>query len=366
MAKLIKDDLDLQDVSTSSGSEEEKEELIFPYNVQESLAASTGTTKKDKRGLIISLWVVASLLIGWFLASWLRNVTSYYFLITLLVELALQFTVGGVILRFALDESTLINEMTSKDNSFARYFSIYRERISQEDSPYTFDVIEYADGSYGCFIRFLLGYNTNQVSNATYELNSNIQRLITKAGTPYRVIFMNERFSNSQSAANLRHVVSNIDDEHLFMAYRSIVQNILTIANEESNVLSMVLIINPKTQIQKEELQQLVNNITSFVSSIDSVYREVTVLSYQEIVEFFREYYKLEVLDMGAVRSHTVEKKSLNCGLSLLKLYGASGKTYTTDEYKQLYKEILKVNGLEPVNDYQKGRKRKGKLGVDY
>lgn len=328
-----------------------QDKLVFPLNVHESLAASSGLKKSEKTGIILSFWLLASGLLAWFLGGWLRQVIpAYYGWVVLAVEVVLQLTVGTFILRWALDERTLMSEMDGSNNSFAKFFGIYHEILSEEGSTYPFDVIEFNDGSYAVYIQFLMGYNTNQASAATYDVNKTIQQLINKSGMSHRILYCNERFGNSAAADNLRKVVAGIEDPRLFKAYRDIVQGILKTAEEESNVVCPTYVIFAKTQIQKEELTSLVTNILNTVKAEDTAYREVATLSYEDIVEFYRIYYKLDVLDMGLIRVHAVKKKSISCSLKLLKVYGKSGKSYTTADMKQLQTNILREHGLEQVN----------------
>lgn len=329
----------------------EQDRLVFPINVHDSLAASGSLKRGEKAGIIISFWVVGCIILAWVLASWLRQVLpAYYGWVVLAVEVLLQLTVGVFLLRFVLDENTLVSEMEQQDNSFAKYFSIYHEILAGEDSSYPFDVIEFSDGSYGVYIRFLLGYNTNTTSNNTYEINHTIQMLINKSGMDHKVVYSNEPFTNSVAADNLRNTVNQIKDPNFFKVYREVVQGYLKIASEESNVLCATYVIYAKTRIQKDDLTQLVTNILNTVSSEDSAYREVSTMSYDDIVEFYRSFYKLDVFDMGMVRTHTVQAKKVSCSLKLLRVYGKSGRVYNTADMRKLRERILADYGLEQMN----------------
>lgn len=350
---MAREDNDIIQTLGVPSNEEMRDEnkLVFPFNVHESVS-STGSLKKSERnGIILSFWIFGCLLLAWFLAGFLRQIIpSYYIWIVIGVELVLQLTVGVLVLRIVLDERTLLSELSEDNNSFAKLFGIYHEIISQDNSEYPFDVIEFNDGSYGVYIQCLLGYNTNQASSATYELNKSIQSMINKSGMAHRILYCNEKFTNSAAADKLRKVVAGVQDPRLFGVYRDIVQGIMKTAAEESNVLCTTYIIYAKTRIQKEDLKQLVVNILNAAGSEDTAYREVVTLSYEDIVEFYRNYYKLDVLDMGLIRVQAVKKKNLSCSLKLLTVYGSSGKVYHTQDMKNLRTEILRENGLERVN----------------
>lgn len=332
-------------------SDDTSQQLVFPFNVHESLAASGGLKKGEKTSIVISFWIFGCVVLAWVLGGWLRQIApSYYFWIIIGIEIVLQLTVGTFLLRWVLDERTLFSEMENSNNTFAKYFGIYHELISEQGAPYPFDVMEFTDGSHGVYIQLLLGYCTNQVSVATYEVNKAIQTMINKSGMSYEILYANERFGNSSAAEELRKTVKGVSDPRLFKVYRDVVQGILNIADEESNTLSTTYVINAKTRIQKEELVQLVTNILNLIAAEETVYREAVTLSYDDIVELYRTYYKLDVLDMGLIRVHAVQRKNISCALKLLKVYGKSGRVYSTQDMQKLKSDILKTHGLEQVN----------------
>lgn len=345
------DDLDIITSGKSEVPNENEDTLIFPYNVHESLAAAGKMSQSEKAGLLMSFWLFGNGILAWVLAGWLRQITpEYYVWLVLGIELLLQLTIGAFLLRFLLDEQTLIAEMGGGDNTFSKFFSIYHEIVSTEGSTYPFDVIEFSDGSYGVYLQFLLGYNTNQQSHATYNANHTIQTLINKSGMAHRIFYMNENFSHSESAEWLRNTVAQVEDPKLFKGYREIVKGMLELAEDESNVVSATYIIYAKNRIEKEELPHLVNNIMLAVQAEETAYREVSVLSYDDIIEFYRSYYKLDVLDMGIVRVHAAQKKQVNCSVKLLRVYGKSGKVYTTSEFPKLRDNLMRDYGLQQIN----------------
>ena len=339
------------EIEDNGGAREDR--LVFPINVHESLQASKGLKPSEKNGLIISAWITVSVLLGWFGAGWLRQIVpDYYFFLTLLAELALQLTAGTFLLRLLLDETSMANEMSNTDKSFAKYFGIYHEHIAEEGSAYPCDVIEFVDGSHCAYIMLLLGYNTNQASKNTYAVNLAVQQMINRSGMPHRITYSNEKFSNSDSAEGLRAIANGVTDPTLFPPYRDIVMNLINKANTESNVMCAVYQLYAQTRIQKEDLGALVENIVKLVNSEQTAYRACFAMEYREISEFYRLYYKLNILDMGLVRViGASNKKSVACPVRLVKVYGASGKTYTTPDYGKILPTLLADYGLEQVNE---------------
>ncbi len=337
---------------SSSQHEDDFDRLIFPINVHESLQASAGLKKGEKVGIIVGFWVFGCVFLAWFLAGWLRTVVpGYYMLIVVIVELILQLTVGVYILRFALDERTVFAEMNDSDKSFATYFKIYKEIKASESAKYPFDVLEFDDGSFGVFIECRLGFNTQARSENTYFANKAVTELLDKAGLPRKVFYHSESFKTSQAAQDLRDILKGISDPNLFSFYRDIIQNYLRIADEESNVMCVTYVIYATTRIAKDELVANINQVFLALEKDETVFRQVSALKYEEIVEFLRHYYRLEVLDMGLIRAHIAEKKaSYSCPVKVLKIYGRSGKIYANEDFRRLNAEIRSTGGLDSVN----------------
>lgn len=345
---------DVYDDLVGSPSREDETEnmgrMIFPINVHESLKSSGGLKKSEKTGIAISMWLLLCGILGWFLMSWLQSVLpSHYIIITILIELVLQLTVGVYLLRFILDEKEMFQEIEKRDLSFAQYFKIYREIKAEDGSTLPFDVIEFNDGSWGAFIQLRLGFNTNTRSDNTFGTNHRFIETLNKAGLPRKTFFHNELFKSSAAAEDLRQILSDIKDPRLFQAYRSVVQNYLEIADNESNVLCVTHLIYAQTRVQKDEFVSTINSLMEGLTRFETAYREVTVLQYNEIVTFFQDYYKLDVLDMGMVRANIAltKKDATATAVHVLKLYSKSGKIYTNKEFKQLRAEIQKQDGLE-------------------
>lgn len=344
----------INDIEDRSPNEEKNEQakLIFPINVHESMQASSGLKKSEKVGIMVGFWVFGCAVLGWFLLGWLRTIIpGAYGWVTLLVEIVLQLTVGVYILRFAMDERAVFQEMNNSDQSFANFFKIYREIVSEDGSKYPFDIIEFDDGSYGVFIQCRLGHNTQRRSDATYEAHKAVDAVLNKAGLPRKIFYHNEIFKSSQAAQDLRDSLKKIEDPVLFNSYREIIQNYLSITDDEANVLCVTYLVYATNRIAKDELIATMHNVFNMLERDETVYREITAMRYDEIVEFLRHYYQLEILDMGIIRAHVAAKKAtFNCTVSVLKIYGDSGKIYTSEEFKKLNDEVLKQFGLDSVN----------------
>lgn len=331
-------------------SETEDQKMIFPLNVHESLAASSGFKKGEKTGLALSFWAFGNGLLAWFLASFLRTIfPRYYGWITLGVILVIQLTVGVYLLRYLFDERAMFAEIEGQDASFANYFRIYKDSVLTLNDKC--GVIEYDDGTYGVFLQCRMGYNTEQKSSYTWELNREIFKAILRAGLCYNVIYASEQFRGSKACKSLLDQLKTINDPRLFTAQRDILQNLLDIATEESNVPCMTIVIYARTQIDKDNLPPLITKLETMLSTGDTCYREARFLTNDEIIEFLRHYYQLEILDMGMLRAHTAIKRDADRdAVKVLKVYGKSGKVYTTEQFDRIADNLIASAGLKRGN----------------
>ena len=347
---------DISDDLLESPSKEDEapnvDRLVFPINVHESLKSSGGLKKGEKTGIIISFWLFGCGVLGWLLMSWLQAVVpNHYVLLTILVEVVLQLTVGVYLLRFILDEGAMMREIEKKDLSFAQYFKIYKEIVAGDGTPLPFDILEFDDGSWGVFLQCRLGFNTNARSDNTYHANHELVEILNKAGLPRKTFYHNEAFKSSQAAEDLRQILKDVKDPQLFSAYREVVQHYLEIAEDQSNVLCVTHLIYAQTRVQKDELKATITSVLNALTRHETVYREIGILKYEDIVEFLRTQYRLEIIDMGMVRANIVLTKKAYSASSVhvLKIYGKSGKIYTNKEFKQLREDILKQGGVEAL-----------------
>lgn len=331
----------------ANGADEELDELIYPINIHESLRVAGSMKTGEKTSIAVSFWIFGNGIAAWLLASWLRTVApQHYILITVLILLLIQATLGVYLLGFILDERGMAAEMNQSDMLFTNYFNIYRELVEGEDSPYPFDVLEFTDGSHVVYLQCLLGYNTQEKSNGTYTANIEVEQMLNRAGFQYRKLFSNERFKGSIAAEQLLSTMKRAEDPRLFQAYRQVLMGLMDIAENESNVLCVTYVIHARTRIEKDDLVSVVNKALSILRRDNTVYREVNILNYDECVEFLRRAYNLDVLDMGLVRARQAVKKHANCSIRLLKLKGSSGKVYATKDNKRLQERILQDYGL--------------------
>ena len=324
--------------------------MIFPLNIHQSLNASAGLQNGEKITIAITGWVIFCAILAWLLMSFIRNIVpTHYILITISIIIILNLTLGVYLLRFLMDERSVLKEYEAKDgDSFASYFRIYRDTQMSIDSKY--GIIEYDDGTQAAILRMRLGYNTNDKSNNTWMFNRDAFRIINDAGMPHREITTTEVFRDSDSSEFMRRQTNNINDPVLKEAQKRILKGIFDIAEKESNVPVMYIMIFATTQIMRDELYNVIKRLEKHYDVEQTCFRDIKFLNNDEILEFLRNYYKLEVMDMSLLRAKTTINdlsKSVSC--ELLRVYGTSGKNYNTDAMHELLPSIIKNTGIRKV-----------------
>lgn len=321
------------------------EKLIFPHNVYDSLKAQNGIQPKEKMSMILSLDALICFVGGWYLAGFLRQyIPRYYLIVTIAIVVALHATIGVYILRLFTDNS-ISSEMDNSYKGFDQYFGVYKEIRNTNGIPYNFDVVEMNDGSHVAYIQCLFGYNTQQRSLNTEAETRAVESILCKAGIKHTITYINEDFKGSSAASNMLKPLEGIQDAKLFDAYRSIVQHMVNVATEQSNSVSVVYAITAHTKILKEQFNTIIERIMKHLDNEFTAYREAKVLSYPEIVDFYRRYHKLSVIDMGQLnRKRNVSDAAVS--IKVLKVYLKDGTVKTSKDFVKLYEDIQKEQGV--------------------
>lgn len=322
--------------------------IVFPYNVYEYVTTSNGLKPGDKKNIIFTGWVFVSAILFWLLLNLTRTVTNHYVLVSLVIMLAVEALVGGLVLSYVFDLDSLGREMDQDEQSFAQYFSAAKPLKADKKVNQPFDMYEFKDGSVAVYIQMAMGYNTTQLSQAGCALAAEISRTLNKSRLHYRTLVTVEDFRNSVAAQSLMDSVKQVDDSRLFKQYRNIIQHVIDIAATESNVPVTVYAIYAKNRLQRDALIPAVNRILHMAAEEETCFRETRTLTCEEIVTLYQGYTKIKVLDMGLVRAQAVDQKAQSSRLSVLKIYGDKA-VYSTSEFTTLQETILKEHGLTEI-----------------
>lgn len=329
----------------------DSEEMIFPLNIQTTVKANASLSSNEKIVLGITFWLFLCGIIGWFILSFLiKIIPQYGFFITVLIIILLNATVGVYLLKFLLDEKSVIKEYEASDGaSFSSFFHIYRDTQLTLNNKY--GVIEYSDGTYGVVMRFRLGYNTNTFAGNTWMYMRDAVRIINNLGYSFKMITTSEKFKESDTCSFMLNHLQKIKNIELLQVQKEIIKGLLDNAEKYSNVPVINLIIYAKTQIQKDDLLALINRLERHFIVEQTCFRDIKFLSNDEILEFLRSYYELEILDMSLLRAQKISADIANNDtLSVLKLYADSGKIFVTDEMKSLNQRIIDKTKIKKVN----------------
>lgn len=330
---------------------EDSDTMIFPLNVQASVTAKSALSEHEKLTIGITGWLFACGIIGWLLISFLLKVIpDYAFPIGIIVLVFLNATLGVYLLRYLLDEKSVIKEYEASDGaSFSSFFHIYRDTQLTLDNKY--GIIEYSDGTFAAIMRFRLGYNTNTFAENTWMYTRDAVRLIISAGYTFKMITMTEDFKSSDTCKFMMDRLKNIKNPELLRVQKEIIKGLIENAEKQSNVPELYVLIYAHTQIQKDDLLSLINRLERHFVVEQTCFRDIKFLNNDEIIEFLRRYYELEVLDMSLLRAQKLSSDMAKTdSFSVLKLYSESGKVYTTEDMQTLNSRIINNTKIRKVN----------------
>ena len=200
-------------------------------------------------------------------------------------------------------------------------------------------------------MRFRLGYNTNTFAENTWMYTRDAVRLIISAGYTFKMITMTEDFKSSDTCKFMMDRLKNIKNPELLRVQKEIIKGLIENAEKQSNVPELYVLIYAHTQIQKDDLLSLINRLERHFVVEQTCFRDIKFLNNDEIIEFLRRYYELEVLDMSLLRAQKLSSDMAKTdSFSVLKLYSESGKVYTTEDMQTLNSRIINNTKIRKVN----------------
>lgn len=336
---------------TLQDEKDNTDEMIFPLNIHESVSSSKGLKDNEKLTFGITIWVLLCGIISYFLFAFLvQAIPKYAIWIMVGVLIMLNATIGVYLLRYLMDERSIIKEYEANDGvSFVAYFKIYRDTQLTLNDKYS--VIEFQNGTFAVFLRFRMGYNTNILAGNTWMYMRDAIRLIASSGFTCKMITRKEDFKSSDTCAFILNHLQKIEIPQLLNAQRDIIKGLIDEADKSSNVPSTHLIIYAESKIQKDDLLGLIHRLEKHFIVEQTCFRDIKFLDNTEILEFLRLYYELEVLDMSLLRAQAAASGiGYDDSFSVLKLYGESGKIYTTESMSAVTDKIMKDTKIRRIS----------------
>ncbi|MEY8333117.1 hypothetical protein AALB53_08435 [Lachnospiraceae bacterium 47-T17] len=316
--------------------------MIFPTDVNKRIQNQRKVAGENRVQLVITLFVLGNF-VGFFILR--------YVFVTLLglsgsiataVQVMLLIVIGVLVFRFAIfDENAKRRESEGYDSdSFAKYMNIRKDTGTTVDiGGKKVNVFEYSNGNILSIIELKFGSNDNVKSEETRVMYQGILHAIMSHNFICRVIDMSENFKTSDEYYWHINRLNQIEDTKLRACNFDITNAIMSVSEEESNVDCIYVMMNSRGRNQKEELDGLVRELNQVFEKNISAFRSIKYLDINELLEFFRAFYKIEAIDLSMMKTielaKEIDEDFINI-VSIFSLTGQSGKVYRSQKNQKI------------------------------
>lgn len=324
--------------------------MIFPMDVYKSTEESGKMVGENRLQLFTILFVFGGIGLFFVLLHVCQTYLHAGLKLAILLELICLIVVGGTAYRFfVFREDEKKQEYENRNNdSFARYMFLQRDSQKDIDTRYqTFHLFEYNNGAITCTLEFRYGSNDSVKAQMTTECLQHIIHVMAMYGFDTRFTVMPEAFEDSLDFRKYMDVINGIDNIYLRKCNMSIAEEALKLSKEYSNVDVLYLTISARSAYQLEELKIALLDSFKKLQEASTAFRSIRCLNLQEIIEFYRNYYNIQAIDLSMMRTVALSdvEKSFAGVVRTVMLYGDSGAQYSNmkDIDKQFKTELRKI-----------------------
>lgn len=324
--------------------------MIFPMDVYKSTEESGKMVGENRLQLFTIIFVFGGIGLFFVLLHVCQTYLHAGFKLAIGLELICLIVIGGTAYRFfVFREDEKKQEYENRNNdSFARYMFLQRDSRKDIDSKYqTFHLFEYNNGAITCTLEFRYGSNDTVKSQMTRECLQYLIHVMAMYGFDTRFSVMPEVFEDSLDFRRYTNVINDIEDIHLRKCNMAIAEEALRLSREYSNVDVLYMTISARSAYQLEELKIALLDCFKKLQEASTAFRSVRCLDMQEIVEFYRNFYNIQAIDLSMMRAIALTdvEKSFAGVVRTVMLYGDSGAQYSNmkDIDKQLKTGLRKI-----------------------
>ena len=299
--------------------------MLYPLDVHQKTADAGKLAAKDKTNFIIMMTVIANVALFFFLSQVFRNMLGLGIGWALLVQLVLIFIIGSGIFRFVIfDENEKVREFKGygKD-SIAPYYNIRKdvEDTIQLDERRSVNIFEYSNGSLLACVQIRYGSNNDRKAEITRDVFESVFKLLCNYDFEFRTYTMTENFEETDEYKRYIRKLNNISDTNVSKYMLDIAETVLKESQKLSNVNVTYIQFRTRRSIQKMDMEIVVKSLINELIRGRTAFRSVEFLDKQALVNFNREYYGLEVLDLSMIKAIKPDMDMLEDYLRLIKEY---------------------------------------------
>lgn len=279
--------------------------MVFPHNVYCSVSGNGGMSESDKNkfyGQMIAFFGVILFLGGcWVCYKYLRISVWFAFL----GGLAIILCIGVSFFRFVVfDEQAKIYEYKSQSSdNFAKYVQIRKDATFTLDvNGYKVSIFEFINGNNFCVIQLRYGSNDKVKSRNTQYLMEQYFHTIAAHNLEFRTIEATENFANSVEIDRYSKRLNKIQDKTLAIYLMKVLRLINTTVESMNNTSTLYLVIQTQRNYQLPQLESCIRSMIADTQSSRNALRTVEFLNWAKLMEFYREFYSLEAIDLSTMR----------------------------------------------------------------
>lgn len=277
-------------------------DMFYPNDVDRITQKAGGVSDSEKNNVFFVAVGMINFFGIFFIPQFLGNfgISTFF---SILIQIALNIAVAIPIFRiFVFKEKERIKEYNSYNtDSFAKFFKVGKEtsRVVNVSGYGNVDVFEYDNGQHFVCLKLRYGSNDDNKKLLTYDTYKKIINYLASQELEFKIVAMDENFSDSKELD--AYVRKANKSEYKDLTLR-ILNNIMD-GEEYANIITKVIIIKTIKKHQVYELNRILAGLVSMIRVKKTAFRSIEFLNHKQYVEFAREYYGLEAIDLSMFKN---------------------------------------------------------------
>ncbi|GAA0101692.1 hypothetical protein UT300012_24070 [Paraclostridium bifermentans] len=340
----------------SKNEENNNNGIFFPNDVDSTSEKAGGVSDKEKNGVFFAIWGLLNFFAVFTLPSFMQNL-GVGVIGSVLIIIALNLLLFGVIFRFVVfDENKKAKEYNAHtSDSFARFFKLNKNVVETlEIRGYgEIEVFQYNNGHYLVALRFRYGSADNEKARNTREAYERMYNILSKNRLEFKMLSSNENFRESKEYRRYKQRMNNSPYKDIAMR---IFEEIMYYTDNYSNVTANTLLIRTTSKGQMLDLPRVLAEIVRLVDRTNTSIRGTEFLNFSEFLEFIKEYYGLEAIQLAKLKDVEQNPAELNKMLKevgLFEIRTVDNKIKTSKTVKEAIAKKM-FTGTEEVRHYDK------------
>lgn len=323
--------------------------MIFPQDVHKIIQNKNTIAGDNKVQLYIVLFVLGN--VGGFFG--LQVLFAYIApeipgTVAIIIQLIILAFVMTLVFRFAIfDENDKKKEHEGQQtDSFAKYMYLRKDLHNEvEVFENKVNVFEFVNGSAMCVIEFRFGGNDDKLAKGTEQLYEQMFKCIGEYFFESRCYVMPENFLTSKEYKTHIDSINQIEDIVARRTMMSVTDEIMKMSQMYSCTDSVYVVIRSTTNYQRADLENMLKQLINIFSKNVHAFRSITFLSLSPLLEFLRDFYGIEAIDLGMMKTIELAEDISIDFARLVKVYSLTSETGKT--YKVSHNDIFSIKERE-------------------